>query len=188
MASWKWIIYQGHDFTDKYMISDEGQVKSVDKYTEVNRQFFKGRIIKQRDGRKHKTGNCYKVVTLWDNGVQVDVEVHRLVATAFIENAANHPCVNHIDGDRANNNVTNLEWCTYQQNVQHSIQKLGNNPKNWKAKKIIQRTLDGEYIREWESGWEIQRQLGYCQVSISRCCRGEKKGGSMYGYLWEFAG
>lgn len=187
MENWQWIIYQGHDFTNKYMVSDCGQVKSVDKYSERNHQFFKGRIIKQRNGRKRSKSNPYKVVTLWDNGKQVDVEVHRLVATAFLENNMGLPCVNHKDGNPANNNVNNLEWCTYSDNVNHSIKILGNNPKNWKSKKVAQKTIDGKLIKIWESAWEIQRVLGFCQVSISRCCRRGKKGGCMYGYLWDFA-
>jgi hypothetical protein len=183
MENWKWIIYQGHDFTDKYMVSDLGRIKSVDRYSEPNHQFFKGRIIKQRNGRK----KTYKVVTLWDNGKQVDVEVHRLVATMFLDNNLKLPCVNHIDGNPSNNCVNNLEWCTYSHNVRHSIEKLGNNPKNWKSKKVAQKTEDGKIIKIWPSAWEIQRTLGFCQVSISRCCRREKKGGCMYGYLWDFA-
>lgn len=187
MENWEWIIYQGHDFTNKYMVSNMGRVKSVDKYSERNHQFFKGRILKQRDGRKRSKAVPYKVVTLWDNGKQVDIEVHRLVATAFLENSMNLPCVNHKDGNPANNCVENLEWCTYKENVNHSITVLGNNPKKWKSKKVAQKTVDGELIKIWDSAWEIQRTLGFCQVSISRCCRREKKGGCMYGYLWDFA-
>lgn len=183
MSNWKWIIYQGHDFTGKYMISDEGEVKSVDRYSERNHQFFKGRIIKQRNGSRKP----YKTVTLWDNGKQVDVEAHRLVATAFLDNANNYPCVNHIDGNPSNNHISNLEWCTFSHNAQHSVNILKNNPRKWKSKKVAQKSLDGKIIRIWDSAWEIQRILGFCQVSISRCCRREKKGGCMYGYLWDFA-
>lgn len=184
---WEWIKYKDHDFTDKYMISTLGRVKSVDRYSERNHQFYSGRILKIRNGRKRNKGSSYKVVTLWDNGKQVDVEVHRLVATTFLDNKENYPCVNHKDGNPANNKIDNLEWCTYSYNAKHSVYVLGHNPQKWKSKRVIQKSLDGSVIKIWNSAWEIQRQLGFCQVSISRCCRREKKGGVMYGYLWDFA-
>jgi hypothetical protein len=186
--NWKWIIYNGHDFTGIYMVSDKGQIKSVDRYTKIQHQFHKGQIIKQRSRKKQhgRSKTNYSVVSLWDNGKKVDIEVHRLVATAFIPNFNGYRCVNHKDGNGMNNNVDNLEWCTSSDNVKHSIYTLGNNPKKWKAKAILQKTLDGNIIKEWESAWEIQRQLGFCQVSISRCCRRQKKSGIMYGYLWDF--
>ena len=89
--------------------------------------------------------------------------------------------------NKQNNNVDNLEWCTFSHNAQHSVNILKNNPKKWKSKKVAQKSLDGKIIKIWDSAWEIQRILGFCQVSISRCCRREKKGGCMYGYLWDFA-
>lgn len=188
MENWKWIIYNGHDFTGKYMISDAGRVKSVDRYSKRQHQFFEGRILSQRyNNRLHsRSATKYKTVTLFDDGTQVDVEIHRLVATAFIPNPEGKKYVNHIDGDGTNNNAENLEWCTAKENARHSVDVLGHNPKKWKAKKVLQKSLTGEIIKEWESAWEIQRQLGYCQVSISRCCRREKKSGAMYGFLWDF--
>lgn len=185
---WKWIIYNGHDFTGVYMVSDKGKVKSVDRYTQAQHQFYKGQIIKSRsrDKRHGRAKTKYQVITLWDNGKKIDVEVHRLVATAFVPNPNGYKYVNHIDGNGSNNDKSNLEWCTASDNVRHSVYVLGNNPKKWKAKAILQKTLDGDIIKEWESAWEIQRQLGFCQVSISRCCRREKKSGIIYGYLWDF--
>lgn len=186
---WKWIIYNGHDFTGKYMVSNHGNIRSVDRFTEKQHQFFKGKIISQRDSSKShvRSKTRYKTVTLYDDGRSIDIEVHRLVATAFIENPDNKKCVNHKDGNGSNNSAENLEWSTHSENVRHSIDVLGHNPRKWKSKKVLQKTVDGDVIKEWESAWEIQRQLGYCQVSISRCCRREKKSGIMYGYMWDFA-
>ena len=186
---WKWIVYNNHDFTGKYMVSNIGRVKSVDRYTEKQHQFHKGRILSQRRNSKShiRSKTEYRTVTLYDNGKQVDIEVHRLVANAFVENPENKKCVNHIDGNGSNNCCDNLEWVTHSENVIHSMDVLGNNPRKWKCKKVLQKTIDGEIVREWESAWEIQRKLGFCQVSISRCCRREKKSGIIYGYLWDFA-
>lgn len=182
----KWIIYKGVDYTNKYKVTTSGEVKSVDKFAKKSGQFYKGRTLKQRNGRKKKSSNPYKMVTLWNDGKQVDVEVHRLVATAFLDNPLNLPCINHKDGNPQNNNVENLEWCSYSDNAKHSVYVLGKNPAQWKAKAVLQKDLDGNIIKEWQSAWEIQRQLGLCQVSISRCCRRQQKSGIYGGYLWDF--
>lgn len=74
-------------------------------------------------GRIHKqcTTKCgYKQVKLYNHGFKKHFYVHRLVAEAFIPNPKNLPFVNHIDFDKTNNNVSNLEWCTSSENVLHS--------------------------------------------------------------------
>lgn len=60
-------------------------------------------------------------VSLWKDNIGISFYVHRLVASAFIPNPLNLPEVNHIDGNRQNNSVTNLEWVTRQSNYQHAI-------------------------------------------------------------------
>ena len=67
----------------------------------------------------------YSTVTLCYEGKNNKWFVHRLVANLFIENNENKPCVNHKDGNKKNNNVSNLEWVTYSENTRHSFDKLG---------------------------------------------------------------
>ena len=66
------------------------------------------------------TKNGYRRVHVSHNGTQYKFLVHRLVATAFIPNPDNLPCVNHKDGNKLNNNVNNLEWSTYSENNKHA--------------------------------------------------------------------
>lgn len=106
MEEWKDVKgYEG-----KYQVSNLGNVRSLN-----YRNTGEIRILKPR---KNKEG--YFDVKLSDEhrGVKT-YRVHRLVAEAFIPNPNNHPCVNHIDETRDNNNLDNLEWCTFKHNSNH---------------------------------------------------------------------
>lgn len=98
MHSLKWKNY--NNFIE---VSEAGDVKSHGK-------IIKGEICK----------NGYKRVHVSHNGVTYHYSVHRLVAKAFIDNSLNKPCVNHIDGNKQNNHVNNLEWCTHGENLKHA--------------------------------------------------------------------
>ena len=110
--------------------------------------------------------------------------IHRLVAQAFIPNPDNLPQVNHKDEVKTNNCVDNLEWVTNKQNMNYGkwtqIRKKH-------SKKVLQYSLDGEFIREWESLLQIERELGYGRANISRCCRGECKKNKSYNFVWSYA-
>lgn len=99
--------------------------------------------------RPTKDKNGYKKVLLCKNGYHKNIAVHRVVALTFLDNPNNLPQVNHIDGNKINNNVSNLEWCSNYDNMQHAIKKglvkvkYENNP-NAKLKK-----KDVLNIREW---------------------------------------
>ena len=103
-------------------------------------------------------------------------EIHRLVALAFLDNPHNLPQVNHIDEKKDNNNVSNLEWCTASQNQRHSAHQ--------KSCRINQLTLDGQFIRQWESSHQIERETGYHATHIIKCCKRKRK--QAYGYKWQY--
>ena len=113
----------------------------------------------------------YKYVNLWKNNKGKKFSVHRLVAEAFISNPNNLPQVNHINKNKTDNRVENLEWCTNQYNSEYSF-----------GKPVVQYTLDGTLVREWPSASEVKRQTGWNRSGISQCCRGELK--TAYGYKW----
>lgn len=113
---WESIIgYEGY-----YEISNCGRVRSVDRtiYFKNNKgsRFYKGKILKQ------KYHNGYALVNLNKNKNMETLAVHILVAKHFLENPLNLPVVNHKDGVKSNNNVTNLEWTTQKENNIHAIQ------------------------------------------------------------------
>lgn len=72
-------------------------------------------------GNKRSDNYEYRKVKLSKDGVKKFIDVHRLVAEAFIPNPFNLRCVNHIDGNKANNCVENLEWCSYSENTRHAM-------------------------------------------------------------------
>lgn len=112
-------------------------------------------------------------------GIKKDCLIHRLVAEAFIDNPNNLQYVNHIDENKLNNCVENLEWCTASYNVNYGIGSLARN------QRVIQYDLDGNAIRIWESMKSACEELGLKYQGISACCRGKKK--SCGGYAWTYA-
>ena len=99
-----------------------------------------GTVIGKRLGKPLAAGvgtNGYKAVHLQLDGKEKRMSVHRLVASLFIPNPEDKPVVNHIDGDKTNNHVSNLEWCTHSENLNHAyesgIRKRGDNSEALKA-------------------------------------------------------
>ena len=112
-----------------YTISTEGEVYNV-----LRNRFLKGWSTKQG----------YMRVKLSKAGsIPTDESKHRLVASHFIDNPENKPEVNHLDGNKSNNSISNLEWCTVQQNTRHAIDVTKTMIcANWKGDKNPLVTLD----------------------------------------------
>ena len=129
----------------------------------------------------------YKRVGLQKDKVYKHALVHRLVAEAFLPKPAGMTEINHIDEDKSNNCVDNLEWTTRKGNMNHGtvqqrrFAKLANDPRQ--SKPILQMTLDGEVINEFPSINEARRR-GYSAGDICNVCQGKKK--KYRGYLWMY--
>ena len=98
-----------------YMVSNKGRVKSICR--KVNSRFGLHRTVSERILKQAVTGNGYLQVWLGKS-----TSVHRIVAKTFIDNPKNLPYVNHKDGNKQNNNISNLEWCTPKGNVRHALE------------------------------------------------------------------
>lgn len=114
MEKWNDIIgYEGF-----YSISTYGNVKSIRRTARIANN--NTRSVRECILRSHIRGQ-YHTVCLRKNGSIKRFSVHRLQAIAFIDNPENKPCVNHKDGNKLNNNIDNLEWVTYSENVIHAF-------------------------------------------------------------------
>jgi len=179
-----------------YQISNLGRVKSLDIYVKGKAgslQLKQGRILKPclvRSG--------YFIVTLYKDGNIERLLISRLVATHFVKSVPDKLYVNHIDGDKQNNNYLNLEWCTRSENQKHAyktgLQRVSNKQRKAVSKysiknlikPVLQFDLNGDYINKFKSIKAAALSLGKekKKSGISQCCRHERN--TAYGYIWEF--
>lgn len=178
------------EFKD-YMIDTEGNV-----YSKRKHKYLKQTI--------NKYGYCK--VTLQKDKYKKMYSVHRLVAETFISNYNKLPQVNHIDGNKQNNHVANLEWCTAKHNMNEAvrtglfdnckkIQKenaVKNNLNKYHIlanevtkKKIAQYDKQNNLLNTYESISEASRKTGITITSISYSANGKRK--TAGGFIWHFA-
>lgn len=113
IEQWKDVVgYEG-----LYQVSNHGRVKTMARLHRENRPYMK----KERLLNPPINSAGYPQVALYKDKKGVIHSVHKLVATAFLDRKAEHQVVNHIDGNKQNNHVDNLEWCTYGHNHSHAI-------------------------------------------------------------------
>ena len=163
-----------------YQVSNLGRVKSLDRYVPhktFGKKFCKGCLM-----ATHTNNAGYATVNLCKGNQYKSIDVHRLVAEAFIPNPNNLEVVNHKDENKKNNLVENLEWCTETYNNSYgTCRKRG----SAKLKKIVLQCLAGVVVKEWESATDAELAIvGRSTGAISRCIRGKSK--TAYGYEWKF--
>ena len=177
---WKDVVgYEG-----LYQVSNLGNVRSVDRYIKT-----KGDAMRMARGMVLANcfdGNYYHVLLHGNGKIKVCL-IHRLVADAFIENPNNLPCVNHKDGNKLNNNVNNLEWCTPSYNSKHAFVTGLQKPVISHYRGIVAfKVNDGSFVGEYKSQHEAARVLGLNVAHICSVLRGRVS--QTCGYYFEYSG
>lgn len=166
MSCDEWKDIEGYE--GLYIVSRKGVVK--------NKRTGKIKIPQERP-------NGYLFVALFKNGIGKCINIHRMVAKAFVENPYGLPIVNHIDEDKKNNDASILEWCT------HSYNSTYGNARRCdisRRKPVVQIAKDGKEVARFESVTEAAMAINgkNARPYISSVCHGRNS--SAYGFYWRF--
>ena len=165
------MIYHGEDLGDYYLVSNTGEIKGV-----------KTGIIRKKN--TNHEWYYFVVVSLGSRNDKPLIKVHRAVAETFLQNPNNYPVINHIDRNKLNNNVENLEFCSYSYNTIHAYEnELIQQTNQVPVYQIDPQT--GEILHKYKSIKEAQLSLGILKYTgtIGDCLRGRIK--TAYGYTWK---
>lgn len=185
----EWRDIEGYE--GLYQVSNCGRVKSLDRYVTTKKgiMFYKGKIL-----RPGKDRGGYLYVILGKDTKRTTFSIHRLVWTAFNGQRPEGMQINHIDEDKSNNAIENLNLMTPKENtnwgtgIERRSKSIINNKSkiNHKSysKPIIQLDLECNLLAEFESIMDAERKLGIWNTSICACCRGKQK--TAGGYIFRY--
>ena len=162
-----------------YQVSSLGRVRSLDRYESCygGTRLRKGRVL-----RPKKNNGGYLQVDLCKEGKPTCFLVHRLVWEAFNGKIPEGMQINHIDEDKLNNTIENLNLMTPKENINWGTCIERSSKKH--SKPIIQLDLEANFIAEHESIMYAERKLGICYQSIAACCKGKQK--TAGGYIFRY--
>lgn len=183
----KWKDIPG--FENLYSVSNYGRIMRIGHHRISCRYNKKGKFYSTKILRCSTNSQGYVNTQIRRlNGTFETFKVHRLVAMLFISNPKDKPQVNHIDGNKQNNKVDNLEWCTNGENGKHAwdtgLRTKLCGADNKFSKQIDQFDINGNYIKTWCSIGEITRKLGISHSLITATCQNRQK--TSHGYIWKY--
>lgn len=172
IEEWRGLIYQENDYSQYYEISNLGRLRNTKTH----------KILKQTINKTGYYGYCG---SLGNRQKKKMFKIHKAVAETFIPNPNCYKVINHIDGNKLNNKLDNLEWVTQTENMRHAVDVLGNciNDKNGNAKGIQGINKNGDIIYDYNSIAECAKDISrdkqvnyrYVQNSIWRVLNGYRK-------------
>lgn len=166
------------EYEGLYQVSNFGRIKSLN-----YRRTGKAKILKIA-----KITKGYYGIILHKKGKYKNFKTHRLVAMAFIPNPDDKPQINHIDGDKSNNCISNLEWATNSENQKHAhvngLIKSSKGSEHYLSRSVVQFSKENEFIAEYDSMSEAAKINIISHSNISACCSGKQK--SAGSYKWKY--
>ena len=180
MEIWKPISgYEGF-----YEVSNLGRIRSLERNVECSDG--RKRKIKDRTLKGSSYSGGYSGVTLHKDGCAKFVNIHRIVAEAFVPNPLEKEEVNHKDENPSNNHASNLEWVTCKENINYGTRTERARKAIVKAqgRAVRQLSIDGELVAEYESLSAACNATGTHVSNITKCAKGAYK--TAGGYIWKY--
>jgi len=166
--------YEGY-----YQVSNKGRLRSLDRVTCGKK--YRGKIL--HDKGERKTG--YVIDTLCREGIKKCTRRHRLVAEAFLDREDGKTEVNHLDGNKGNNCVDNLEWVSPRANKVHAWKTgLTKKPPYRQESRSVLQIRDGVVLKEYDSLKEAGESSNVSAADICKCCAGKRK--TAGGFVWRY--
>lgn len=167
-----------------YQVSNLGRIKSLKRKCKSKHE---KRTVKEKIRKLAINRQGYYTVVLSKKGNNTSFRVNRLVAETFISNKKTKVYVNHINCDKLDNNVDNLEWCTARENIQHAVKNnliktRGESPE---AISVNQYDIEGNFLKNWDCMTTAAEKTNSHISKICLCCRGTRK--TTNGYRWKYA-
>lgn len=178
---WKDVVgYEG-----LFQVSCLGRIKMLTREVLANKSI---KHINKHILTQHLSTKGYLYVYLWAGNKKERIYVHKAVLSSFIrEKRIGEEC-NHLNENRLDNRLDNLEWCSHKYNINYGnrTKKQSESMKNHKSlsKPVLQLNMDGEYIAEYPSLREAGRVMNRSFTSIKECCKGRYK--SAFGFKWMY--
>lgn len=181
MEVWRDILgYEGI-----YQVSNLARVKRLCSYvnSRIGKRLVRERILREDNSKEYKTVSLSKL------NKKTTVSIHRITAVAFIPNPENKPCINHKNGIKTDNSISNLEWCTVSENTLHASRVLGikfnsSGKDDSQSKAVYQISENGFVLARFGSISEAVRMTGTPKSTISRNVNRKNQSGNSYG--WSF--
>lgn len=162
-----------YGYESDYEVNNFGQIRTLKNSPKLKSNSILKPQVSKRNG--------YVYQMLYKSGTPKLCRVHRIVAQSFIDNPNKYTQVNHKDGDKANNRVSNLEWCNQSQNMKHAYKNKLQSPSQKQKEAVAMANLrkckpvgqfgNGILISTYEGISDASRKTGISASCISRCCK-----------------
>ena len=168
-----------------YQVSNLGRVKSLERFRKGKNDCLVS--VKERILKPKLTRNGYYIVCLHKNSIKKFYLVHRLVFEVFNGQIPKGYEVNHINEVKADNRLSNLNLMTHKENSNWGTrnEKVSIKMTNGKtSKSVLQFDLNDNLVKEYPSAMQVERETGFSNGNIVKCCKGKYK--QAYNYKWQY--